>query len=74
VPNFDDEDLGYVDFLDIDDILLDYHNNDSNEFYADEENYMFTCELWMTLVDTLGFISCIKSLKLGLSFNLSLNL
>jgi hypothetical protein len=45
VPNFDDEDLGYVDFLDIDDILLDYHNNDSNEFYADEENYMFTSEI-----------------------------
>jgi hypothetical protein len=44
VPNFDDEDLGYVDFLGIDDILLDYHNNDSNEFYADEENYMFTSE------------------------------
>jgi hypothetical protein len=44
VPNFNDEEIGYVDFLDADDILLDSHNSNCDEFYADEENYMFKKE------------------------------
>jgi hypothetical protein len=44
VHNFNDEELGYVDFLSIDDILSDSHNNDCDEFYVDEENYIFTRE------------------------------
>jgi hypothetical protein len=39
VPNFSDEELGYVDFLAIDDIFLDSHNNDCDECFVDEENY-----------------------------------
>jgi hypothetical protein len=43
VPNFNGEDVDYVDFLGIDNILNSPHN-DYGEFYADEENYMFTRE------------------------------
>jgi hypothetical protein len=45
VPNFSDEELGYVDFLDIDRILSDSHNNDYNEFHTDEKKYMFIREI-----------------------------
>jgi hypothetical protein len=38
------KELGYVDFLGVDDILSDSHNSNCDEFYADEENYMFTRE------------------------------
>ena len=44
LPNFNDEELGYVDFLGIYNILSDSHNNDCDEFYVDGENYMFTRE------------------------------
>jgi hypothetical protein len=40
VPNFNDEEVDYIDFLVIEDIL-NSANNDYGEFYADEENYMF---------------------------------
>jgi hypothetical protein len=43
VPNFNGEDIDYVDFLGIEDILNSPHD-DYGEFYADEENYMFTRE------------------------------
>jgi hypothetical protein len=42
--NFSDEELGYVDFFGVDYILFDSHNNNCDEFYTDEENYMFTRE------------------------------
>ena len=45
VPNYSDEELGYVDFFGVDDILSDSHNNNCDEFYAGEENYMFTREI-----------------------------
>ena len=41
VPNFNGEDVDYVNFLGIDNILNSSHD-DYGEFYADEENYMFT--------------------------------
>ena len=44
-PNFNDKELGYVDFFGVEDILSDSHNNDCDEFYADEENYKFTREI-----------------------------
>jgi hypothetical protein len=44
LSNFSDKELGYIDFLSVDDILSDSHNNDCNEFYIDEKNYMFTRE------------------------------
>jgi hypothetical protein len=44
LPNFSDEELGYVDFLGVDDILSDSHNNDCDESYTDEKNYIFTKE------------------------------
>jgi hypothetical protein len=44
VPNFNDEKVGYVDFLSVDDILSYSHNNDCDEFYVDDENYLFTRE------------------------------
>jgi hypothetical protein len=43
VPNFNGETVDYVDFLGIDNILNSPHD-DYGEFYADEENYMFTRE------------------------------
>jgi hypothetical protein len=43
VPNFDGEDVDYIDFLGSDNILNSPHN-DYGEFYVDEENYMFTRE------------------------------
>jgi hypothetical protein len=43
VPNFNGEDVDYVDFLGIEDIL-NSPRNDYGEFYADEEHYMFTRE------------------------------
>ena len=42
VSNFNNEEFGYVDFLIIEDILLDSPNNDCDEFYAVKENYLFT--------------------------------
>jgi hypothetical protein len=47
LPNFTDDELGYIGFLCVD-VLSDSHNNDCDEFYTDEENYMFTTE---TMVD-----------------------
>jgi hypothetical protein len=35
VLNFNDEEVGYVDFLGVDDILSNSYNNDCDEFYAD---------------------------------------
>jgi hypothetical protein len=43
VPNYNEEEVDYVDFLSVEDIL-NSPNNDYGEFYAYEENYMFTCE------------------------------
>jgi hypothetical protein len=43
VPNFNGEDVDYVDFLGIENILNSPHD-DYGEFYTDEENYMFTRE------------------------------
>jgi hypothetical protein len=47
VPNFNGETVDYVDFLGIDNIL-NFPHDDYGEFYADEENYMFT---WESVVD-----------------------
>jgi hypothetical protein len=44
VSDFNDEEVGYVDFLSVDDILLNSPNDNSDEFYAVEENYIFTKE------------------------------
>jgi hypothetical protein len=41
VPNYNEEEVEYIDFLSIEDIL-NSPNNDLGEFYVDEENYMFT--------------------------------
>ena len=46
VPNYNEE-VEYVDFLGVENIL-NSPNNDLGEFYSDEENYMFTRE---TMVD-----------------------
>ena len=43
MPNYNEEDVEYVDFLGIEDIL-NPPNNDLGEFYSDEETYMFTRE------------------------------
>jgi hypothetical protein len=43
VPNFNGEDVDYVDFFGIENILNSSHD-DYGEFYTDEENYMFTRE------------------------------
>ena len=43
VPNFNGEDVDYVDFLGIDNILNSAHD-DYGGFYVDEENYMYTRE------------------------------
>ena len=43
VLNFNGEDVDYVDFLGIENILNSPHD-DYGEFYADEKNYMFTRE------------------------------
>ena len=42
VPNFNGEDVDYINFLGIDNILNSH--DDYGEFYTDEENYMFTRE------------------------------
>jgi hypothetical protein len=44
VSNYNEENVEYVDFLGVEDIL-DYPNNDVNEFYTDEKNYMFLREV-----------------------------
>jgi hypothetical protein len=44
VPNYNEEEVEYVDFLGVEDIL-NSPNNNLGEFYADEENYMFTREI-----------------------------
>jgi hypothetical protein len=41
VPNFNGEDVDYVDFLGVEDIL---NSPNVGEFYADEKNYIFTRE------------------------------
>ena len=47
MPNFNGEEVEYVDFLSVEDILNSPHDN-YGKFYADEENYMFTRE---TMID-----------------------
>jgi hypothetical protein len=44
VSNYNEEEIEYVDFLGVEDIL-DSPNNDVDEFYTDEENYMFIREV-----------------------------
>ena len=44
VFNYNEEEVEYVDFLDVED-FLDSSNNDVGEFYTDEENYMFIKEV-----------------------------
>jgi hypothetical protein len=44
VSNYNEEDVEYIDFLGVEDIL-DSPNNDVDEFYTDEENYMFIREV-----------------------------
>jgi hypothetical protein len=56
-PNFNDEELGYVDFFGVDNLLSDSHNNDRDEFYADEKNYKFTREI-MTNSFLSIFMAC----------------
>jgi hypothetical protein len=41
VSNYNEEEVEYVDFLGVEDIL-NSPNNDVEEFYTDEKNYMFT--------------------------------
>jgi hypothetical protein len=44
VSNYNEEEIEYIDFLGIEDIL-DSPNNDVDKFYTDEENYMFIREV-----------------------------
>jgi hypothetical protein len=44
MPNNNEEEVEYVDFLSVEDIL-NSPNNDVDEFYTDEKNYMFTWEV-----------------------------
>jgi hypothetical protein len=44
VFNYNEEDVEYVDFLGVED-FLDSPNHDVDEFYMDEENYMFIREV-----------------------------
>jgi hypothetical protein len=44
VPNYNEEEVEYIDFLGVEDILNSL-NNDLGEFYVYEENYMFTREI-----------------------------
>jgi hypothetical protein len=44
VSNYNEEEVEYVDFLGVEDILNSL-NNDVDEFYMDEENYMFIREV-----------------------------
>ena len=43
MPNYNKEEVEYVAFLGVEDIL-NSPNNDLGEFYSDEETYMFTRE------------------------------
>ena len=43
VSNYSEEDVEYVDFLGVKDIL-NFLDNDIDEFYTDEKNYMFIRE------------------------------
>jgi hypothetical protein len=44
VSNYNEEEVEYVDFLGVEDIL-NSPNNNVGEFYTDEENYMFIREV-----------------------------
>jgi hypothetical protein len=44
VSNYNEEEVQYVDFLGVEDIL-NSPNNNVDEFYTDEENYMFIREV-----------------------------
>jgi hypothetical protein len=44
VSNYNEEEVEYVDFLGVEDIL-NSPTNDVDEFYMDEKNYMFTREV-----------------------------
>jgi hypothetical protein len=56
VPNFNGKDVDYIDFLGIDNILNSPHD-DYAEFYAGEENYMFTRESMVNLFFGI-FMAC----------------
>jgi hypothetical protein len=44
MSNYNEEEVEYIDFLSVKDIL-NSPNNDVDEFYTDEKNYMFTREV-----------------------------
>jgi hypothetical protein len=44
MSNYNEEDVEYVDFLGVEDILSS-PNNDVDDFYTDEENYLFIREV-----------------------------
>jgi hypothetical protein len=44
VSKYNEEEVEYIDFLGVEDIL-NSPNNDVDEFYTDEKNYMFTREV-----------------------------
>jgi hypothetical protein len=48
VPNYNEEEVEYIDFLGVEDIL-NSPNNDLGEFYVNEKNYMFTREIMADL-------------------------
>ena len=45
VSNYNEEEVQYVDFLGVEDIL-NSPSNDLGEFYVNEKNYMFTRVMW----------------------------
>ena len=47
MPNFNGEDVDYVDFLGVEDILNSPHD-DYDKFYVNEKNYMLTRETLLT--------------------------
>jgi hypothetical protein len=44
MSNYNEEEVEYIDFLGVEDIL-NSPNNDVDEFYTDDKNYMFTREV-----------------------------
>ena len=57
VPNYCDEELCYVDFFGVDDILSDSHDSNCDDFYVDEENYMKIKETMIDLFLSI-FMAC----------------
>ena len=64
MSNYNEKEVEYVDFLNVEDIL-NSPTNDVDEFYTDEKNYMFIREVTVDLLLSI-FVACRREKEQGI--------